>query len=521
LTLIDKFQQTIEFGDFQTPSWFAKQVCSLLVELRVKPDTLIEPTCGVGAFLIAGLNSFPNSSGYGIEINADYAIASQQSLASRNLEERATIINGDFFQINWDDFVDEEDQTLFIGNPPWVTNSALSKLQSKNLPQKSNFNGLKGIEAITGSSSNFDISEWMLLQLLSLRHSKRIALAMLCKTSVVRRLLKKIWDETSIPIAAKIFRIDSKKVFSVSVDACLLYIDVTDNTPREDKICEVYSSLDLSTYEGVFGYRKNNLIAKVDHYDRWKHLEAETISKNYRWRSGIKHDCSDVMELQRHDSRFYNKQGAIVDIEDDYLFPMLKSSDVARWPKPIDSNRWMLVTQRSVGQETNSIKLVSPKTWAYLNLNSHRLDARKSSIYKGKPRFSVFGIGRYSFTRWKIAISGLYKSLNFALIGPHEEKPIVLDDTCYILACESKQEAQILHILLNSEPASEFFKAHIFWDAKRPITTKLLNRLDIDKLAEACGMVDKLKSARNCNDQSERRSTQLQLLERGAEYTAT
>ncbi|NET73851.1 MAG: SAM-dependent DNA methyltransferase [Sphaerospermopsis sp. SIO1G2] len=148
MTQIDKFQQTIEFGDFQTPSWFAKQVCSLLVELGVKPDTLIEPTCGVGAFLIAGLNSFPNSSGYGIEINADYAIASQQSLASRNLEERATIINGDFFQINWDDFVDEEDQTLFIGNPPWVTNSALSKLQSKNLPQKSNFNGLKGIEAI-------------------------------------------------------------------------------------------------------------------------------------------------------------------------------------------------------------------------------------------------------------------------------------------------------------------------------------------------------------------------------------
>ena len=33
------------------------------------------------------------------------------------------------------------------------------------------------------------------------------------------------------------------------------------------------------------------------------------------------------------------------------------------------------------------------------------LDNRKSSIYNKRPRFSIFGIGDYSFSKWKVAIS--------------------------------------------------------------------------------------------------------------------
>ena len=34
-------------------------------------------------------------------------------------------------------------QTLIIGNPPWITNSKLSKLNSDNIPIKKNFKNLK------------------------------------------------------------------------------------------------------------------------------------------------------------------------------------------------------------------------------------------------------------------------------------------------------------------------------------------------------------------------------------------
>jgi len=39
-------------------------------------------------------------------------------------------------------------------NPPWVTNSQLSALNSNNLPAKSNFKQAKGIDAITGKQNS-------------------------------------------------------------------------------------------------------------------------------------------------------------------------------------------------------------------------------------------------------------------------------------------------------------------------------------------------------------------------------
>lgn len=513
-----KSPQKVEFGDFQTPYWFAECICDLLVEIGCNPSTLIEPSCGVGAFLVAGMQKFTNiEQGIGVEINADYADEARRALTVHKLSDSAIVINRDFFEVDWNSIGGQEGITLYIGNPPWVTNSDLSRLQSNNRPQKKNSNGLTGIEAITGSS-NFDISEWMILELIKLKHTKKVVIAMLCKTSVARKLLKRMWNESSEPVDAKLFRINSKEVFDVSVDACLLYIDTTTSKSLQNQSCERYSAPNLSTYEGTFGFRDNIIVANTSKYDRWCHLSHKSLSP-YRWRSGVKHDCSSVMELNRSGSTFYNGYGEPVDLEQNYVFPMLKSSEVAKWPLVSIGKRWMLVTQRKVGQETNSIKVLSPKTWDYLASNARYLDGRKSSIYKGKPRFSVFGVGDYTFTKWKIAISGLYKSLNFALVGPHEEKPIVLDDTCYVLACSSKDEAQIVHELLNSLPAKEFYEAHIFWDAKRPITSKLLNRLNLKMLARECGLEEDLEHASAGSIVQEESALQLRLFEKRARYT--
>ena len=58
----------------------------------------------------------------------------------------------------------------------------------------------------------------------------------------------------------------------------------------------------------------------------------------------------------------------------------------------------------------------------------------------------------------------------------------MLDDTCYFLPFENKAEAKKVCGLLNSNAAQEFFKSFIFWDAKRPITVDVLQKLDIAKL---------------------------------------
>jgi hypothetical protein len=59
-----------------------------------------------------------------------------------------------------------------------------------------------------------------------------------------------------------------------------------------------------------------------------------------------------------------------------------------------------IVTQGKIGQETNFIKQDFSLTYGYLNKNSDCFVKRKSSIYHGKPRFSIFGVGDY-FSRFK------------------------------------------------------------------------------------------------------------------------
>jgi hypothetical protein len=97
-------------------------------------------------------------------------------------------------------------------------------------------------------------------------------------------------------------------------------------------------------------------------------------------------------------------------------------------------------------------------------------------------------VGEYSFAPWKVAISGLYKRLEFVLVPPFKDRPVVFDDTCYFFPCQTERECCVLHELVQSPPAQEFWSALVFWDAKRPITAQMLNLLDLAALARATGM---------------------------------
>ncbi|MBW2739901.1 MAG: SAM-dependent DNA methyltransferase, partial [Deltaproteobacteria bacterium] len=221
------------------------------------------------------------------------------------------------------------------------------------------------------------------------------------------------------------------------------------------------------------------LIANIDDFEKYRNVDGIDY---YKWRSGIKHDASRVMELTKHNDKFKNGFGEYVEIEREYLYPLLKSSDLGN--NRLIPRKYVIVTQKNVGENTIVIKKTAPKTWAYLEQYSSVLDSRKSIIYKNRPRFSVFGIGDYSFTSWKVAISGFYKGIQFCAIGQYDKKPIMVDDTCYFIPCSSKAEAIFFAQQLNSEPCMKFLKSLIFFDAKRPINMDILRRIDFKKLSE-------------------------------------
>jgi hypothetical protein len=126
-----------------------------------------------------------------------------------------------------------------------------------------------------------------------------------------------------------------------------------------------------------------------------------------------------------------------------------------------------------------------------------------------RPRFSVFGVGPYSFAPWKIAISGLYKKLQFVIVPPSDGRPVMVDDTCYSIPCQSKDEAELLLELLSSDIASEFLSSLIFFDSKRPITIDVLSRLSINELARELGRLDELQEFTQALSASTSGQTQL------------
>ncbi len=198
------------------------------------------------------------------------------------------------------------------------------------------------------------------------------------------------------------------------------------------------------------------------------------------------------MELEPVNGGYKNGLDEFIKCEDDYLYPLLKGSDIGNGR--ISSYRKVaLVTQRAIGEDTSQIEDIAPKTWQYLIEHKEYLDRRRSSIYKNKPDFSVFGVGPYSFKQWKIVISGLYKRLKFNVVGLLDGKAVVFDDTVNFLSFDSEEEARFIYRLISSVPATEFLESMIFWDEKRPVTVEILRRLSLKEVARELGEIEQYR----------------------------
>lgn len=468
-------QAKIEYGDFQTPLELAKLVCQKLEELGVSPDVIIEPTCGVGAFVEASAYQFLQAKKIiGIEVNQPYLQEIQKRKTAFPAKERITLKQGDFFEFDWNrTFKNINGSVLVIGNFPWVTNSQQGIIGGSNLPAKNNFQNHNGFDALTGKS-NFDISEWMLIQAGDWLKNRKGYLAMLCKTSVARKFFHHLQINRTGVFRSAVYTIDAKKYFGASVEACLLFCEFDENSQNYDY--DIYESLDSKKHQRV-GHRNGLTIRDLDTFEKLSNLYGVSEMK---WRSGIKHDCSEVMELKEQDGFLVNGLGEKVDIEHIYVYPLLKGSDVAN-NRISTTNRFVIVTQKIVGESTNTIKHLAPKTWKYLENHAELLDNRKSRIYRDNPRFSIFGVGSYTFSAYKIAICGLYKKLEFRLVGELRNKSAVFDDTVYFLSFNAEEEARKVLYMLLSQNVQDFFSSMIFWDEKRPIKTGILNHLNLQK----------------------------------------
>ena len=478
------------YGDWQTPIPLAEKVCETHISRYGNPDVVIEPTCGLGAFVISALHKFSNLSEiHAIEINKQYTRELKINLLLNALSDNSQkhpdiyIYNTDCFEFDFSFIIQKCElnnwNLAIIGNPPWVTNSRQGRNQSNNLPIKKNYYGLKGIDAITGKS-NFDISEYITLHLLRLSQINNGGISFLLKNSVIRNILVKQHAE-SIHIGNIEQRlIDASSEFNVSVEASCFSARLNCTSSSICRVKDFYSDKFIKE----FGWVDDSFVADTKSYRDFSKYDK---SSTYIWRSGIKHDCASVLELTRSDGVLINGFGEIVQIEDDLIYPLLKSSDINnRQINPI--RRFIIVPQRKTGEDTSLLAHTHPLAYSYLTKHETAFRNRKSSIYKNKDKFSIFGIGDYSFSRYKIVISSLYKNISFVLVSQSEGKPILVDDTCYQLDFCNYEEAKCIYDALNSNEIQSLLHSLIFKDAKRVVTKNLLMRLDLAQFCKDKGL---------------------------------
>lgn len=469
-----------EYGDFQTNLELARHVCSLALENGFQPNVVIEPTCGKGNFIIAALTMFSSLERIiGIEIHRPYIWQTKFSILEyylvhpTKIKPSINLFHHNIFDFDIKQLISVNENVLILGNPPWVTNSDLSAMGSDNLPIKSNFKNHSGLDAITGKG-NFDIAEFISLNLINSFHQTLGAMAFLIKNAVVKNILYEQKQNNYQISNIKRYIIDAKKEFNVSVDASLFLIKFGERITFNCQDYDFYTHKKLKS----FGWTNGAFVSDIDNYQKYSIFDGQCP---FVWRQGMKHDCSNIMELEPSNGFYSNGFGDLASLEPDLVFPLLKSSDLKH--STIEKSRKVtIVTQKKPGQDTNYIRTDFPLTWNYLSKNTLYFENRKSSIYKNKPVFSIFGIGDYSFFPFKVAISGMYKTSTFSLVLPIDGKPVMLDDTCYFIGFENHKDALITQAILNSKPVQWFLNSIIFWDSKRAITKDVLSRLDLTKI---------------------------------------
>ena len=486
-----------EYGDFQTNTELANKVAFQLKTKNISPDIVLEPTCGKGNFILACLKQFTGiKKVFGIEIYKPYVWQTKFNIIDFYLSNptknkpEISIIHSSVFDFDFKTIYKENHtkEILIIGNPPWVTNSKLGSLNSSNLPKKTNFKNHNGLDAITGKG-NFDISEYITMMMIETFQHQKGNIALLVKNTVIKNIVfDQFRKKFSISNIEK-YRIDSKMEFNVSVEASLFYCRLNSNSTFG---CAEFDFYNNSNAKLNFGWISNKFVSNFSAYSNTEQIDGKCP---FEWRQGIKHDCSSIMELDNVNGYFINGLKEKIKLENDLVYGLLKSSDLKN-SVINEIRKHIIVTQKKVGQETNYIKYDFPKTYKYLSGHQDVFSARKSSIYKNKPPFSIFGVGDYSFKPYKVAISGLYKTFHFTLVLPQNGKPVMLDDTCYMLGFDKLEFAIYSLMLLNCEKTTQFLQSITFADAKRTFTKDVLMRIDLLKLTQ---IIDKAKLQRKLN----------------------
>lgn len=196
--------------------------------------------------------------------------------------------------------------------------------------------------------------------------------------------------QRTLPVVRFDFRlINTKHWFNAAVTSGLLYCEMGDAFTVET--LDIYPDFRANTpkqrLQVTSGVLQDIQQARPSHLFGHSALE---------WRQGVKHDAASILELTCDGNQTCrNKSGEAVTIESDYIYPLLKGTDLFHG-RIQGTPHYLILPQSALSENTRHLQAAAPLLWEYLQMHREVFERRKSSIYRNRPPFALFGVGSYT-----------------------------------------------------------------------------------------------------------------------------
>ena len=154
-------------------------------------------------------------------------------------------------------------------------------------------------------------------------------------------------------------------------------------------------------------------------------------------------------------------------LEPDLLYPLLRWSDVRRYGAAARSHIVLAqdpATRTGIREEV--MRRQYPRTWEYLE-GFHDLLASRAAYRRYQERgpfYSMYNVGPYTMAPVKVVWRRMDRRLNAAVVEEDDDpllgrRPVIPQETCVLVACDSADEAHYLCAVLNSAVVNELVRA--------------------------------------------------------------
>ncbi len=435
-------------GEFYSPRLLA---ATMLGGLRVKrTERVCDPTCGTGVFLQAAVARGHGGDGLcGVEVSPVAGAVARAAvlLASRRVEvaERVEVVCGD--ALSW---VPREGFDVVVGNPPWVLWDHLDGEARISAGELFRAYGLFSLTASEGrhGGGKKDLAGLFVLVAIDrlLREGGRFgfvlpkSLVMPGKASEGFRAALARYDVTGV-------RDVDGRVFDDRVAAHIVVVEGVKRKPRKRAATRVAGETSgYVAHAGASTAGANGVywVVPTDG-DLVRAVERAATGETVRVRNLVEAGKREV-------------QGCEVELEGALVYPLLRWGDVGAFradPRALIVLAQDAQTRR--GREPEWMQAHAPKTLRYLEGFREVLESR-AAFRRYQSRFafySMYDVGQYTLSAWKVVWRRMDKQINAAVVGPWHGRVVVPQETLSFVACGSRDEAAFLCGLLNSAVVRE------------------------------------------------------------------